>query len=240
MPVYDAALAILTRPSVQEQVQYWQNLRHQPAQQQAPDAAGWWIRYCFSALTSIQPITDTFWNGLYEDEEWMAFVHAGEHDQPPAEADLRDLLRRHCVRRHVDKASWLLRAWNEFDFPTLAQFGVDTIAEGASSRESELALVVHIYELLADCRKLGVGPKVARLMMIWDPEAGTMGSAFKWVIPLDRRWINALRREGVDISPNLSREVSYRGVEEEICAAAEAAGMLPFLADGAVFGWLRG
>lgn len=236
MTIYEAALAILTRPGVLAQIHQWLGENPLPEHQDAPDAAAWWQRYCFSVITSQQRITDGFWAGVHEDEEWSAVAYAGANDPRPTVEALQEILLRHGVRRHLDKGRWIHRAWEDLDVDVIAQAGEDATTEGTTSRASELQVVA---SLLRECRGLGVGPKVARLMMIWNPELGTMGVSFRHVIPLDRRWINALREEGVDIEPNLSNEASYRAVEDEICSAAVDAGLLPFLADGAVFGWMN-
>lgn len=164
----------------------------------------------------------------------MAFVNAGEQDLPPDESVLQNVLRQHGVRKHLSKGKWLSRAWNDFDAHAVAAVATRVGEQHELSRADELTVV---NSLLRQGRGMGVGPKVARLMMIWDPQTGSMGSAYRRVIPLDRRWINALRQQGEDITCNLGREASYRHVEAQICRAAEHVGMLPFLADGAVFGW---
>jgi hypothetical protein len=235
MPAYEAASEILMRPDVQARVEQWRNLHQPPPQHTAPNAAGWWLRYCHSVLTSMQRIDEGFWDAFYADTDWLALVHAGAQDPRPPVAAIQNMLRQHGVRRHRDKGAWIFRAWDELDVDAMASAGEQAIHEGATNRESELLLV---DSLLHECGGMGVGPKVARLMMIWEPERATMGLPFRHVIPLDRRWINALESHGVLIEQNLSYEEQYRVVENEICAAAYDAGLAPFEADGAVFGWL--
>lgn len=235
MTVFEAASAVLGRPEVGARVAGWLDRHPIPDPQVPPDAAAWWRRYCHAVVTSQQPIRPGFWEALEDDADWQALVEAGPDAVRPDATHLQALLQRHGIRRHLDKGRWIHRAWNELDVDALARASVSAMVGGGTTRERELEVVA---SLLWECFRMGVGPKVARLMMIWDAGEGTMGGAFRRVVPLDRRWINALAEEGVDIEARLYSERDYRRVEEEICRAADHAGYLPFLADGAVFGWI--
>ena len=57
------------------------------------------------------------------------------------------------------------------------------------------------------------------------------------VIPLDSRWQRELSNQGVRLDPRvLTSELAYREVEQALCDACFAAGIMPALLDGAVFG----
>jgi hypothetical protein len=56
------------------------------------------------------------------------------------------------------------------------------------------------------------------------------------VIPIDIRWLNALKARGVDIEmKKLKDEDEYREVEDVLCRAAVDEGLLPSQADAVVF-----
>ena len=170
-----------------------------------------------------------------EDPDWTRISHASEDDVSPGESAIDEILLRHGIRNHRTKAKWIHQAWTEIEFKELVSRATSVLTPGPESpRVRELRMVDTI---LRECHGFGVGPKVARLMMIWIPEAGR-GLDFRHVIPLDNRWIRALRERGVEIQGSLWNERGYREIEEEVCRAAYDLNILPFLADSAVFGLL--
>jgi hypothetical protein len=77
-----------------------------------------------------------------------------------------------------------------------------------------------------------VAPKVARLLIMGAQE-------ITQVIPIDSRWQNALGEAGHGIdSASLSREASYRAIEDVLCDVSYELGVRPTDADGIPFGWL--
>lgn len=191
-------------------------------------------------ITRQQRITAEFWRKIHSDADWRGLEESTE-ESPPSELYPNELLSRLGVRAPSIKAAQIRKAWNR-DWQALASLGAKAFAELAAQRDNssgcrdiETRLASRIQVELRGC---GVGPKISRLMMIWKPHFG-MGSVYRHVIPLDSRWQAALVKSGAALpSGVLLQETGYRAVEDEVCRAAYEIGIPPFIADGAVFGWI--
>jgi hypothetical protein len=243
MPVYESALEIL-QPLVPA-VLHWRDTH--PAATAGWDGTfrdehDWWGRYCHSMVTVGSQIDGGFHTRLANHPTWDSLVnYDDDQDEPPPEQDIGHCLCACGVRFPNRKARLLVRAWRlsgPGETAVFAQATLEAIAvggeDGDAARAAELDSMVEIQRQF---NRLGVGPKVARLMAIWRPGIG-FGTDFRRVVPLDTRWLNQLAAHGTWLGRGLlGRETSYRAIESEICRACNDLQLWPYEADGAVFGW---
>jgi hypothetical protein len=195
-----------------------------------------WRRYVTSMITSMTRSSVELWDGLHDDPEWMRLTR-GEPSACPSQARVRRLLVRHNIRFPAQKAARIRRAIDR-DFDGFAEEMRATFAGVHDRRRArdvrrreEVRLAVLLQDLLARC---GVAPKIARLAIMGAPEITQL-------IPIDSRWMNALREAGADVTPTqLATESRYFQIEEAICEAAYRLKVHPSVADGIPFGWLVG
>src|SRR5581483_423003 len=177
-----------------------------------------------------------------DDPDWMRL--AGGRGRAPTLVSITNLFERHKVRFRNLKAEEVRAAWDRAtEFEELGEY-LRSILLWYHDRQRplhelrgvEVQVAARIQEVLP---RLGVGPKIARLMMIWNPARDDEHGEFFNVIPIDSRWKGKLQEAGADIqSCNLSSEQAYCSIEEDICRACFDLGISPRHADGAVFGWI--
>lgn len=211
-----------------------------PRVRRRPDEYNVWTRYCHSMITTQQPINDAFWTQLGRDPRWRELNSC---EGSPTVTSIEVLLRDCDVRYPGKKARCLMKAWHfDHQFAEIAGLMQDALWSVHDAdrsvqlrREVELLIAVRIQTILAGCN---MGPKVARLMLTWDSDSDhRYGTDFYNVIPLDSRWQRELSNQGVRLDPRvLTSELAYREVEQALCDACFAAGIMPALLDGAVFG----
>lgn len=190
-------------------------------------------------LTTQHLSTWKFWNELRGDGRWTAFLDGKGR---PTDRTVARLLGDYGVRHADKKARCLMKAWRfNHQFADLAGLMQDTLrsvhdagAPPTTRRVAELVVASRVQSVLAGCN---VGPKVARLMLLWNPGTDQRDPAsFCQVIPLDSKWQAELTELGADLtSVNLNNEASYREVEDVLCEACFAAGVAPGLLDAHVF-----
>lgn len=198
-----------------------------------------WKRYCFSMITRQQKINELFWTQVFQDRVWQNI--SGIYPKKKPQLDLvKNTLNRLKIRFADSKAQQICNAWDR-DFRLIAEAMNTTLIHKANQNNSyyirlyELELIDIILKNLSGC---GIGSKITRLMMLWDPENG-MGLEFQHIIPIDSRWLNILKKAGVNSSLlNISTEKKYRKVEGNLVEASYELNIFPFEADGIIFGWL--
>jgi hypothetical protein len=197
-----------------------------------------WRRYVTSMITVQTLSTARLWSGLGGDPRWHALRRGGP-ERCPSRGGIATLLRVHGVRFPEQKAARICRAAAEGrDFEGLAKDVRKTLTLVHDARlyrdrrrREEVRLAVAMQDALAGC---GVAPKVARLALLGLQE-------LTQIIPIDSRWMNALRDAGYVLTPaDLTREDVYREVEDELVEAAWDLGCRPSDCDGVPFGWLFG
>lgn len=241
MKIEDAAIAII-RPHL-DTVQDYQRKRPRvtpPSTRKIPSKTQVWRRYCFSMITRQQRISNSFWNRVFLDRTWRTISESYPKKRPHFRV-VQDTLHHLNIRFADSKARQICNAWDR-DFATISKTMRTVLSHhhdrGYSNncRSAELEVAHLMQVILSGC---GVGPKIARLMMLWDPANG-MGLDFRYVIPIDSRWVNCLIEAGVDPSLlNISTENRYRRVETHLVTAAYELGIFPCEADGIIFGWIR-
>lgn len=205
-----------------------------PKVRRAPTTIEVWRRYCSAMITSQTRDTPELWKGLAEDERWMSLRERGPAGCPTERA-LASILRDHGIRFPSQKARRLRRAADR-DFNGLASLLRGSLREtrdrkraAGARREEEVRLACALQQELKGC---GVAPKIARLILVLLRE-------FDHVVPIDSRWQSALEGAGANVrSGAFAREATYVEVEHEIARAAYDLGVLPAVADGAIFGWI--
>jgi hypothetical protein len=205
-----------------------------PTVRRAPTTIDVWKKYCAAMITSQTRDTPELWAGLRADERWMQLRAAGP-SLCPNERSLARLLGDHPIRFPSQKARRLRRAADR-DFEGLADLlrsGLRETHDRRQRREAmrreEVRLACALQEELGGC---GVAPKIARLILVLLTE-------FHHVIPVDSRWQGALEGAGASVPAGaFARESSYVLIEEQIARASYELGVLPAVADGAIFGWI--
>lgn len=198
-----------------------------------------WKRYCFSMITRQQKINELFWNKVFRDKIWQDI--SGIYPKKKPQLDLvKNALNQLKIRFADSKAQQICNAWDR-DFKSIAEAMNTTLMYKANQNNSycirlyELELIDIILKNLSGC---GIGSKITRLMMLWDPKNG-MGLDFQHIIPIDSRWLNSLKKAGVNPSLlNISTEKNYRQVEGNLVEASYELNIFPFEADGIIFGWI--
>ena len=197
---------------------------------------GLWRRYVSSVLTSRQRISGYFWDNLSRQPLWQT-IWEGIEETPPRIDSIERLLREVGIRTPPKKAAWIAKAWKEVDWSRLAK-DINSQVKAGHTRDSNLCAV----DVLKVLRGIGVGPKIRRLMLIWEPyrdaNHGRWGFC-PYLIPIDARWIRALNESGFSVSlADLNSEEKYREVENEVVDASASVGLLPYEADRLIFGSL--
>ena len=185
-------------------------------------------------ITAMTRSTSELWDGLRADPAWRRLRREGPDACPPT-LQLARFLAKHRVRFPRQKAERIRRSLR-CDFDGLAREMRRTFADvhdARRDRDRRRRAEVHLAELLqTEFAGCGVAPKIARLALLGAPEVTQ-------VIPIDSRWMNALREAGFEIRPpQLANERRYRFFEDALCEAAYALGVRPTDADGIPFGWL--
>jgi hypothetical protein len=237
MTLKSAALKVL-QPHVTAMRSYAKAhpLASSPSRRGWPTARFVWRRYVTSMITVQTRSTPPLWIGLSADPAWNALRWGGSTNCPSRSA-LASLLTKHRIRFPEQKAERIRRAVDR-DFEGLASEMRNAFArvhDRRASRErrrtEEVRIAVLLQKELAGC---GVAPKVARLAFMGAPEVTQ-------VIPIDSRWINALREAGHTVEQSqLAHEEPYREIEATLCEVCDRLGVRPTLADGIPFGWLLG
>jgi len=198
-----------------------------------------WKRYCFSMITSQQKINKLFWTQVFQDKNWQKISGMYPKKKPPLDF-VKNTLHHLKIRFADNKAQQICNAWDR-DFTIIAEEINMALSHNVSQSYSfyirlyELELIDIILRNLSGC---GIGPKIARLMMLWDPENG-MGLDVQHIIPIDSRWLNSLEKAGINSSLlNVSTEKKYRQVEDSLVEASYELNIFPFEADGIIFGWI--
>lgn len=198
-----------------------------------------WKRYCFSMITSQQKISELFWTQVFQDKIWQKISRIYPKKKPQLDL-VKNTLHRLKIRFADNKAQQICNAWDR-DFKSIAEATNIILSHNANQSYS---LYIRLYELelidiiLRNLSGCGTGPKIARLMMLWNPENG-MGLEFQHIIPIDSRWLNSLKKAGVNPSLlNVSTEKKYRQVEDDLVEASYELNIFPFEADGIIFGWI--
>lgn len=191
-------------------------------------------------ITVQQRVNKAFTDRLDRDPTWLALTASEYRNRPPV-AVLSDMFERVGVRFGATRTGQIREAWNRgfenlaWQIRTILRANHDQRAPAPKLRQVELEVARIIQYELYGCN---VGPKVARLMMIWGHN-DILGEDFRHVVPVDSRWLTALAAgatSAVAIDPRaLAREDRYREIEDEICRAAYDLDVLPFEADKAVF-----
>jgi hypothetical protein len=241
--VRDATVRLLEEKL--EIVHAWEAGHPLAAARVSPTVPQWWARYGQSMITVQTPIGPSFHAAMLDDDVWRKLLFYTHDEMVWSEEAILRCLLEHGVRFAEDKVARIRRAWDDGGFEEICTASesitarLSGMSSGPDQRPVELGMVdVLLRELPRGC---GVGPKIARLMMIWSLEngIGAFGSAYRHVVPLDSRWLNEFRRLGVHIPrEELGNEHSYRRVEQAVCDACYELDVLPFEADGAVFGWM--
>jgi hypothetical protein len=201
-----------------------------------PTATWVWRRYLSSMITSMTRSTPELWQELAADPEWRRMGREGPAGCPNQRA-LSRFLRHHGIRFANQKAARLRRAVDR-PFERIADELRDTFARVHDRRRArdvrrreEVRLAELLQDGLAGC---GVAPKIARLALLGARE-------ITQIIPIDSRWMTALREHGADVTPaQLSSEQRYRDVEDVLVQVSYELGVTPAVADGIPFGWLLG
>lgn len=197
-----------------------------------------WQRYCYCVITPQQPISEEFWEKLENDPGWDSLSDR-DRKKAPLKGFTASVLGRNDVRFASHKATLIRKGWNR-DATAIAKKMRNVLAanhdsnkKAAALRECERSLASEIVRELSGC---GVSHKVARLMMVWDPATGDVGKEFRYVIPLDSRWLSYLGTKGLHVTPPmLQKEVVYLQIEEALCQSCIKEGVHPAALDQIVF-----
>lgn len=207
----------------------------------APSVSQLWRSYCESVVTIRTRVSPTFQDEILEDDEFLEDLFGNQRTNMPA----HDVLHRHLADKGIvdaiKKAGYIRAAWNR-DWDWLAKEIRVTMRDHHDKSESmrnlrqqELRLARMLQDELHGC---GVGPKISRLML--RSSLGGYDSPLCHTIPLDTRWQNVLKDNGVQFVKNVfSNEKTYTQLEDAICSAAMDMGFPPSVADFMVFGEIR-
>ena len=211
-----------------------------PRRNGTPTPGQLWSRYCHAVVTSRQPISDDWIDRTQTTRPWLALADPNRMRAPRMES-IRTALQALSIRDPVKKANWIRAAWycDRAAPSTYAQSILQHYHDSARPLQELREVERHVARRLVDAyRGYGVGHKIARLMMIWDPtvDGYRVGRDFHNVIPLDSRWLARLRTHGVNVETfELQQEARYLEVEDELCRAAFEYDVRPSELDQSVF-----
>ena len=190
-----------------------------------------WRRYLFSVVTPWQKIDDDFWDQLMAQPLWKQLM-AESYNRSPSVAQLRNMMKACGSRSPAKKAHAIHEALRkDLSFWTSMSAAVNRALKTGNERAFELEAVAAVSAL----KGCGVGPKVARLMLIYPDRPGCRPLCQN-IVPIDQRWINYLTGYGCDLSGyNLKSKKMYLQLEDKIVAAAAEAGLTGVEADRLVF-----